>query len=64
MILGLRTVCYPVSDLTAATAWYAAAFETQPYFKEPFYVGFNIGGFELGLIPDGARAWSASAQAT
>ena len=25
----------------------------DPYFDEPFYVGFNVGGFELGLIPDG-----------
>jgi predicted enzyme related to lactoylglutathione lyase len=23
----------------------------QPYFDEPFYVGFNIGGYELGLLP-------------
>ena len=53
MILGLRTALYPVPDLAAGKAWYAAAFETQPYFEEPFYVGFQIGGFELGLIPDG-----------
>jgi predicted enzyme related to lactoylglutathione lyase len=25
---------------------------TKPYFDQPFYVGFNIGGFELGLDPD------------
>jgi predicted enzyme related to lactoylglutathione lyase len=24
----------------------------EPYFDEPFYVGFNVGGFELGLDPD------------
>jgi len=23
------------------------------YFDEPFYVGFAVGGFELGLVPDG-----------
>ena len=23
-----------------------------PYFDEPFYVGFNPGGYELGLLPD------------
>ena len=23
-----------------------------PYFDEPFYVGFSVGGFELGLLPD------------
>ncbi len=53
MILGLRTVIYPAPDLAQGKAWYARAFGTQPYFDEPFYVGFNVGGFELGLIPDG-----------
>jgi predicted enzyme related to lactoylglutathione lyase len=53
MILGLRTVIYPVTDLNAAKAWYASVVERQPYFDEPYYVGFEVGGFELGLIPDG-----------
>ena len=53
MILGLRTVIYPTNDLAAAKHWYAQVLELQPYFDEPFYVGFNVGGFELGLIPDG-----------
>ena len=53
MILGLRTAIYPVNDIAAAKAWYAQVLEVSPYFDEPFYVGFNVGGFELGLIPDG-----------
>ena len=53
-ILGLRTVIYKVTDLKAATTWYAKAFKTEPYFNEPFYVGFNIAGYELGLQPDEA----------
>jgi len=52
MLLGLRTVIYHVPDLARAKAWYAAAFGTAPYFDEPFYVGFSIGGYELGLDPD------------
>ena len=52
MILGLRTAIYHVPDLNQAKAWYAAAFGVRPYFDEPFYVGFNIGGYELGLDPD------------
>ena len=52
MVLGLRTVIYHVPDLRRAKQWYSAAFGVQPYFDEPFYVGFNIGGFELGLDPD------------
>lgn len=49
---GLRTVIYKVEDLQKAVEWYSKAFNTKPYFEEPFYVGFNIGGFELGLMPD------------
>ena len=52
MIAGLRTVIYHVDDLARAKAWYAAVLEREPYFDEPFYVGFNVGGFELGLDPD------------
>jgi len=50
--LGLRTVVYNVSDITEATVWYSKALGIEPYFNEPFYVGFNVGGFELGLSPD------------
>ncbi len=53
MILGLRTAIYPVTDLARAKAWYAEVLTQQPYFDEPFYVGFAVGGFELGLVPDG-----------
>ena len=51
-ILGLRTISYKVGDIAKAKEWYAKAFQTEPYFDEPFYVGFNIGGYELGLQPD------------
>lgn len=51
-ILGLRTTIYKVGDINKAKEWYANAFATQPYFDEPFYVGFSIGGFELGLQPE------------
>jgi len=49
---GLRTIIYKVPDLVKAKAWYSVAFNVLPYFDEPFYVGFNIGGYELGLDPD------------
>ena len=50
--LGLRTVVYNVDDIVEATDWYSKALDIEPYFNEPFYVGFNVGGFELGLSPD------------
>jgi predicted enzyme related to lactoylglutathione lyase len=52
VIKGLATAIYRVPDLERAKAWYSAAFQTTPYFDQPFYVGFNIGGYELGLDPD------------
>jgi predicted enzyme related to lactoylglutathione lyase len=52
MFQGLRTAAYPAPDLARAKTWYTQAFGVAPYFDEPFYVGFNIGGFELGLVPD------------
>lgn len=53
MILGLRTAIYPVApdQLDAAKRWYAQVVGAEPYFDEPFYVGFTVGGFELGLLP-------------
>lgn len=51
MLLGLRTVVYYVSDIEQAKAWYNKAFNITPYFDTPFYVGYNVGGYELGLHP-------------
>ena len=52
MLLGLRTVIYKAPDLARAKTWYRDVFGLMPYFDKPFYVGFNVGGFELGLDPD------------
>ena len=53
MIQGLRTAIYPAPDLARGKEWYRQVLQFDPYFDEPFYVGFSVGGFELGLIPDG-----------
>ena len=52
MILGLRTVIYHVEELSRAKAWYTQVVGHGPYFDQPFYVGFNVGGYELGLDPE------------
>ena len=48
---GLRTVIYPSANLEADTAWWAEILGQQPYFDQPFYVGFNVAGYELALWP-------------
>jgi catechol 2,3-dioxygenase-like lactoylglutathione lyase family enzyme len=52
MFLGLRTAVYYAPDLDKAREWYTKVLGIEPYFVEPFYVGFTIGGYELGLNPD------------
>lgn len=49
---GLYTTIYRTPDLAQAKAWYSRAFEVEPYFDEPFYVGFDVDGYELGLQPE------------
>jgi len=56
VFLGLRTIVYPAPDLAASKAWWTEALGIKPYFDEPFYVGFNPGGYELGLNPAGDPA--------
>ncbi len=51
-LLALRSVIYAAPDLDRVKQWYASALEKPPYFENPFYVGFDVGGFELGLDPD------------
>lgn len=52
MFLGLRTQVYPAPDLAASKAWWTEVLGMPPYFDEEFYVGFNPGGYELGLNPN------------
>ena len=58
MFLGLRTAIYYVPDIEEAKAWYIKALGCDPYFDQPFYVGFNVGGYELGLHPGQGTAVS------
>lgn len=54
MFLGLRTVIYPAPDLDALKRWYIELLGIDPYFDQPFYVGFSVAGYELALDPDGS----------
>jgi predicted enzyme related to lactoylglutathione lyase len=51
MFLGLRTAIYHVDDIEKGKSWYSEVLGVEPYFDQPFYVGFNVGGYELGLQP-------------
>jgi predicted enzyme related to lactoylglutathione lyase len=64
MFQGLRTVIYPVSDIEQAKAWYTAILGQEPYFDQPYYVGYTVGGYELGLDPNAKRPQSDGAGPT
>ncbi len=53
MLRGLRSGFFHVDDLTAARDWYAGLLGYPPYFDESFYVGFDVEGYELGILPGG-----------
>ena len=57
--LGLRTVIYPAPDLDASKAWFTRTLGFGPYFDEPFYVGYSVAGYELGLDPNADPALGA-----
>jgi predicted enzyme related to lactoylglutathione lyase len=53
MLKGLETAVYFVDDLAAAAAWYRKVLGITPNHESEFYVGFTVGGDELGLHPSG-----------
>jgi predicted enzyme related to lactoylglutathione lyase len=63
MILGLRTCIFHVrpDQLDRAKAFYTSVVGSGPYFDQPFYVGFSLGGFELGLDPNGGQPQAGGA---
>lgn len=50
---GIKTVLHPVSDLATATAVYTALLGVPPAVEGTYYVGFDIDGHHIGLVPDG-----------
>jgi predicted enzyme related to lactoylglutathione lyase len=50
---GIKTVLHPVSDLAAAKDVYAALLGVAPLADESYYVGFEVAGQHIGLVPGG-----------
>jgi predicted enzyme related to lactoylglutathione lyase len=50
---GIKTVLHPVSDLATAKAVYTALLGTPPQADSPYYVGFDVAGQHIGLVPGG-----------
>ena len=50
---GIKTVLHPVSDLAAAKPVYAALLGIEPQADSDYYVGFDVEGQHIGLVPGG-----------
>ncbi len=50
---GIKTVLHPVSDLEAAKAVYTALLGVEPQADAPYYVGYDVEGQHIGLVPAG-----------
>jgi predicted enzyme related to lactoylglutathione lyase len=50
---GVTTLLHPVSDLAAAKAVYTALLGQAPQFDDTYYVGYEVAGQHIGLVPGG-----------
>ena len=51
---GVKIVLHPVSDLAAAKAVYTALLGVPPQSDASYYVGYEVAGQQIGLVPGGA----------
>src|SRR6188768_2481244 len=52
-VQGIKTVLHPVSDVEKAKAVYTALLGVEPQADSPYYVGFDVAGQHIGLVPGG-----------
>ena len=55
MSQGIKTIIYPVKDVTRAKKIFTALSGVEPYADQPYYVGFRFGDQEIGLDPNGHK---------
>jgi len=58
---GIKTVLHPVTDLEKAKAVYAALLGVAPQADSPYYVGFEVAGQQIGLVPGGVAGGTTEA---
>ena len=50
---GIKTIIYPVKDVTQAKTLFHTFLGVEPYADQPYYVGFKVGDQDIGLVPNG-----------
>jgi len=47
----LTTMIYQVGDVASAKRLFTTLLDAEPYADAPYYVGWKVGGLEVGLTP-------------
>jgi len=53
---GIKTIIYPVKDISQAKTRFGKLLGVEPYADQPYYVGFKVGDQDIGLVPNGQNA--------
>ena len=57
---GVKTILHPVTDLAKAKAVYTALLGIEPQADAPYYVGYDVEGQQIGLVPGGGPEGATS----
>ncbi len=49
---GVKTILHPVSDLEKSKPVYTALLGIEPQSDAPYYVGYEVDGQQIGLVPN------------
>ena len=52
---GVKTIIYPVKDIAQAKKLYNQRLCVEPLMDETYYVGYKVGGQDIGLDPNGHK---------
>jgi predicted enzyme related to lactoylglutathione lyase len=52
-VQGIKTVLHPISDVEKAKTVYTALLGVAPQTDSPYYIGFEVAGQHIGLLPGG-----------
>jgi len=49
---GIKTILYPVKNMTEAKTLFSKLLEIEPYADQPYYIGFKVNDQDIGLVPN------------
>ena len=57
---GIKIILYPVADMLQAKEMFRKFLEVDPDVDQPYYVGFHVGGQDIGLVPANPEGGAAA----